>query len=65
MTTAEANDILEMSPESLGSFLMEHRRRKTLSSLVRRLNESMLGDDSEAQSRAEAVLERIGLLHVD
>lgn len=65
MTVAEADHILGMTPDRLNDFITENLRAKKLSALVRGLNDALACDDPYIQSRARAVLQRIGLLDID
>lgn len=64
MTVAEADSILGMTPDRLANFIAESRNNKTLSSMVQRANAALLGNDTAARDRAQAVLAKLGLLEV-
>lgn len=61
MTMAEADNILGMAPDRLHEFMAECRANKTLSTIIKRANAAILGDDLAARDRARRVLQRMGL----
>lgn len=62
MTVPNAEDILRLPLEDVSDFIITHRRAKTLSATVRRLNDELLNGDSQAHDRARGALEHLGFL---
>lgn len=62
MRLPNSDDILSISPDAVGDFIMHHANEKTLSRLVRRLNSDLLEGDETASAMAERALGHLGLM---
>ncbi len=59
-----AEDILSIEMDRVPGFIQEHTAAKTLSDLMRRLNEQMMTGDARARRMAERALEHLGFVTV-
>ncbi|PWK59287.1 hypothetical protein [Roseicyclus mahoneyensis] len=62
MRLPNSNDILSIAPDAVGDFIMQHASEKTLSRLVKGLNEDLLEGDETASAMAERALGHLGLM---
>jgi len=60
MTIPNADDVLAVSADNVASFIREQTDAKTLSVLMRRLNEDLLTGDESASALAEQALRHLG-----
>ena len=60
MTVPTADDILSLSDETIPSFILTHAQDRTLSKIMRKLNQDMLGPDSAARDMAARAIARLG-----
>jgi len=60
MTVPTAHDILSLRDETIPSFILSHAQDRTLSRIMRKLNEDMLKGDSAARDMAARAIARLG-----
>lgn len=65
MSVPNSDDILDLAPDAVPGFIQHHAAKKTLSRMIKRLNEDVLGGDAVARERAEQALDHLGLLIQD
>ncbi len=57
-----AEDILSIEMDRVPGFIQEHTAAKTLSDLIRRLNDQMIDGDAMSRRMAEQALEHLGFV---
>ena len=62
MSDLKAEDVLCVASEQIGSFIRDQASSRTLTPLVRRLNEDLLGDDIAASELAARALRHLGFV---
>lgn len=62
MIVPNSQEILSISPEGVGEFIMQHASAKTLSRMVKRLNSDLLDGDETESAMAARALDHLGLM---
>lgn len=60
MTVPTADDILALSADHVADFIQSQTQSKTLSMVMRRLNDDLLRGDQSASEMAEKALSHLG-----
>lgn len=60
MTVPNANDILSISDDGIARFIRDHASARTLSTMMKELNNDLLSDDIAASELAARALRHLG-----
>ena len=62
MRTPSPQDILSVAPEGIADFLQSHASAKTMSDMVKRLNDDLIQGDQNASEIAARALHHLGFV---
>lgn len=65
MIVPNSTEILSVAPDGVADFIMHHASAKTLSRMVKRLNNDLLDGDETASAMAARALDHLGLMVQD
>ncbi|MBO6604817.1 MULTISPECIES: hypothetical protein [Paracoccaceae] len=60
MHVPSTEDILKLSSDHVAEFINKHTSSKTLSVIMRQLNEQLMSADEAVRNAAQAALQRLG-----
>ncbi len=60
MSTPSPTEILQVSNEQIAAFIQRHASEKTLSEMVKRLNDDLIRGDESASEMAARALSHLG-----
>ena len=64
MATPSSREILQIEVERIADFIQHHANEKTLSGMIKRLNEDLMGGDETASDMASRALSHLGFAEI-